>query len=58
MEKERKTLSFPKGFFSQPRKIINSKKALKDVVPIDWNNTIKNRKESDKQLVKLVKKVD
>lgn len=58
MEKKRKTLSFPKNFFSQPRKISSSKEALNDVVPVDWNSALKNRKNNDKQIVKLVKKND
>lgn len=58
MEKEKKTLKFPKGFFSQPRNIISSEEALKDVVTIDWENALKNRKNNNKQIVKLVKKKD
>lgn len=41
MEKKAK-LMFPKGFFSQQRPTVSSKEALKDVIPIKWNNDIVN----------------
>lgn len=45
---------FPKGFFNNiKREIISSKEALKDVVPINWTEALKNRKNNDKQTIKL-----
>lgn len=52
---EKKTI-IPKGFFSQTRRIITSKEALKDVVPVNWKEALKGRKNNKKQVVKLVKK--
>lgn len=45
----------PKGFFSTVRNIITTKEALKDVNPVDWNNALKERKNEEKQVIKLVK---
>ena len=53
---EKKTI-IPKGFFSQTRRIITSKEALKDVVPVNWKEALKERKNNKKQVVKLVKKL-
>lgn len=54
MEQNKKNI-IPKGFFSQPRKTISTKEALKDVIPVNWNEALKGRKENNKQIVKLVK---
>ena len=45
----------PKGFFSTVRNIITTKEALKDVTPVNWNNALKDRKNDEKQVIKLVK---
>ena len=50
--------NFPNDFFSKTRKVVNIKETLNDVVPVDWNSALKNRKNNDKQIVKLVKKND
>ena len=42
---KKKRLEFPKGFFTQPRPTVNMKEALKDIVPIEWSNEIKNKKK-------------
>ena len=52
---EKKISKFPKGFFSESRNIISSDEALKDVVKINWENILKNRKNNNKQIVKLIK---
>ena len=36
-----KISKFPEGFFSEPRNIISSDEALKDVVKINWENILK-----------------
>ena len=43
--KEKKKNIIPKNFFNVPRKIITSKEALKDVVPIKWSNEVKSKKK-------------
>ena len=45
----------PKGFFSTVRNIITTKEALKDVIPVNWDETLKGRKNSKEQAIKLVK---
>ncbi len=54
--KENKKSIIPKNFFNIPRKIITSNEALKDVIPVDWNDILKSRKSNKNQIVKLVKK--
>lgn len=54
--KEKKKNIIPKNFFNVPRKIITSKEALKDVIPVNWNDISKSRKNEKNQIVKLVKK--
>lgn len=39
-----KISKFPKGFFSESRNIISSDEALKDVVKINWENILKEKK--------------
>lgn len=39
-----KISKFPKGFFSEPRNVISSDEALKDVVKINWENALKEKK--------------
>ncbi len=51
--KKTKNNILPKGFFNKKREVISSKEALKDVVPINWAEALKNRKNSDKQIIKL-----
>jgi len=48
-----KSAIIPKGFFSQIRNVITSKEALKDVIPVKWNEILKNRKDNQNQIVKL-----
>ena len=39
---EKKSITkFPKGFFQAKRPTINASEALKDVVPLKWNETSK-----------------
>ena len=45
----------PKGFFSTVRNIITTKEALKDVTTVNWNIALKDRKNDEKQVIKLVK---
>ena len=40
-----KIIRFPKGFFEIPRKTITSTEAMKDVVPVDWENIIVKKEE-------------
>ena len=54
--KENKKNIIPKNFFDIPRKIITSKKALKDVIPVNWNDISKSKRNNKNQIVKLVKK--
>ena len=35
----------PKGFFEIPRKTITSTEAMKDVIPVDWENIIVKKEE-------------
>jgi len=56
MENKKKSV-IPKGFFNAPRKIVTSNEALKDVIPVNWNQVLKSRKENKNQIVKLVKKI-
>ena len=55
MRKRKKTI-LPKDFFSIVRNLITPKEALKDVVPVNWEEVLKDRKENDEQIIKLVKK--
>ena len=48
----------PKGFFSSVKNVITSKEALKDVTPINWSKALKNRKENNKQIIKLIDKTN
>lgn len=54
MSRKKKPI-LPKDFFSTVRNIITSKEALKDVIPVEWNEALKDRKENKKQVIKLVK---
>ena len=54
MSRKKKPI-LPKDFFSTVRNIITSKEALKDVIPVEWNDALKDRKENKKQVIKLVK---
>lgn len=45
----------PKGFFSKTLEIITTKDALKGVIPVDWDKVFKERKDSNNQIIKLVK---
>lgn len=56
MNEEKKKTILPKDFFSIVRNLITSKEALKDVVPVNWEEVLKDRKENDEQIIKLVKK--
>ena len=42
---KKKKPEFPKGFFTQPRPTVSMKEALKDVIPIEWSNEVKNKKK-------------
>ena len=53
MKKSKKNI-IPEGFFSQPRKTISTKEALKDVIPVNWNEVLKNRKDNKNQIIKLI----
>lgn len=55
MMEEKKKKIIPKNFFSTIREVITTKEALKDVIPVDWNNALKERKENKNQVIKLVK---
>ena len=50
----KKKMVLPKGFFNVSRKIITTKEALKDVIPIKWDNIKKERKNNKNQIVNLV----
>ncbi len=52
MTNKKKTI-IPKGFFDVSQKIITTKEALKDVVPIKWDDIKKERKNNKNQVVKL-----
>ena len=54
MSRKKKPI-LPKDFFSTVRNIITSKEALKDVIPVELNEALKDRKENKKQVIKLVK---
>ena len=41
--KKRNTIKFPKGFFQLKRPTITASKALKDVIPIKWDEKPKNK---------------
>ena len=53
MTNKKKTI-IPKGFFNVSQKIITTKEALKDVIPIKWDNVKKERKNNKNQVVNLV----
>ena len=53
MKKENK-IKFPKGFFQLKRTTITASEALKDVIPIKWDNVKKERKNNKNQAVNLV----
>ncbi len=55
MKKDKKNNIIPKNFFNVPRKVTTSKEALKDVIPVNWNEVLKSRKSNENQIVKLVK---
>ena len=38
--KKNERKKFPKGFFTQPRPTISMKKALNDVVPFKWSESV------------------
>lgn len=42
---KKKSVEFPKGFFTQPRPTVSMKEALKDVVPIKWSSEVKSGKK-------------
>ncbi len=44
---------FPKGFFQLKRPTITISEALKDVIPIEWEE---NKGKNKKQIAKLLKK--
>ena len=49
-------IKLPKGFFSIPREIITAEEAMKDVIPVNWDDILKDWKDSDKQAIELVKR--
>lgn len=53
MENKKRSL-FPKNFFIKERKEITSKEALKDVVPLNYNNI--DKKTTSNSTLKIVKK--
>ena len=53
MTNKKKTV-IPKEIFNVPQKIITTKEALKDVIPIKWDNVKKERKNNNNQAVNLV----
>ncbi len=53
MTNKKKTF-IPKGFFNASQKIITTKEALKDVIPIKWDNIKKKRKNNKDQVVNFV----
>lgn len=53
-----KNVIIPRGFFSTIRDVITNKEALKDVIPINWNEASEPREDNEKQVVKLVKNND
>ena len=53
MTNKKKTV-IPKEIFNVPQKIITTKEALKDVIPIKWDNVKKERKNNKNQAVNLV----
>ena len=54
MEKK-KVKKFPNGFFQKERPAITASEALKDIIPIKWDEKINDKKNKDEQTVKLVK---
>lgn len=54
MKKSKKNI-IPEGFFSQPRKTISTKEALKDVIPVNWDYALKDRKNNKNEIVNLIK---
>lgn len=55
----KKKIVIPKEIFNVPQKIITTKEALKDVIPIKWDKVKKERKNNKNQVVNLVNnKVD
>ncbi len=55
LEVNKKKITFPKGFFTQPRPHITNKKALKDVVPFIWSDNVLKGKSKVK-IVSINKK--
>lgn len=49
-------IKLPKGFFSIPREIITAEEAMKDVIPVNWDDILKDWKDNDKQAIELVKR--
>lgn len=45
----------PKGFFYKERTIISMKESLKDIIPVNWDEALKDRKNNDKQIIILKK---
>ena len=55
----KKKIVIPKEIFNVPQKIITTKEALKDVIPIKWDKVKKERKNNTNKVVNLVNnKVD
>ena len=42
-------------FFNKERKIISMKESLKDIIPVNWDETLIDRKNNDKQIIILKK---
>ena len=45
----------PKEFFEKEREIINNEESLKDVIPINWKEILKERKNCKKGAIKIKK---
>lgn len=46
----------PEGFFNIPRPIITSEEALKDVIPIDWDDMIVKKEDKEDKKKEINKK--
>ncbi len=55
--KEKKKEIIPENFFNEPRNIISTKEALKDVHKVDWNEDLKERNGNENQVIQLEKEV-
>lgn len=54
MERKNK-IKLPKDFFSISRPTITTKEALKNVIPIEWEDEKKNTKKNDKSKIVTLK---